>query len=238
MKVILEGSNLKLSSNIIDGIECLVLIREKAEKTVIILHGFGADMNDLAPLHSYLDPSGKFNWIFPNGTEAVPIGPHIQGRAWFPIRMAEIEQAAMHGDAVDFADVCPPAMVEAEARLKSFIRALHIKSEDLILGGFSQGAMMTCQLALTLPDDVAAMLLFSGNCINLQVWSENAERHRKIPFIQSHGIEDPVLGFKHAERLYKMLTDAGLKGEFIPFKGSHEIPLPVIREAARFLSTL
>jgi hypothetical protein len=35
-----------------------------------------------------------------------------------------------------------------------------------------------------------------------------------------------------------MLTDAGLKGEFIPFKGFHEIPLPVIREAARFLTTL
>jgi phospholipase/carboxylesterase len=227
-----------LSKTVIDGIECLTVIRENAAKTAIILHGFGADMNDLAPLYSYLDPSGKFNWIFPNGIDEVPIGPHMAGRAWFPIRMAEIEAAAMRGDVVDFADVCPPGLVEAEIRLKTLIKTLRIKSEDLVLGGFSQGAMMTCQIALTMKEDVAGMLLFSGNCINLQVWSENAARHRKIPFIQSHGTEDPVLGFKHAERLYEMLTNAGLKGEFIPFKGFHEIPLPVIREAAKFLDKI
>ena len=227
-----------LTRSVIDGIDCLILVRENATKTVIILHGFGADMNDLAPLHSYLDPKGHFNWIFPNGTEEVPIGPHVSGRAWFPIRMAEIEEAASHGDTVDFADVCPPGMIEAETRLKTFIKTLQIKSEDLILGGFSQGAMMACQIALTLSEDIAGMLLFSGNCINFQVWSENAARHKNLPFFQSHGQEDPILGFKHAERLYKMLSTAGLKGEFIPFKGFHEIPLPVIRESAKFLEKI
>jgi phospholipase/carboxylesterase len=227
-----------LGKSIIDGIECLTVIRENALKTAMIFHGFGADMHDLAPLHSHLDPDEKFNWIFPNGIEEVPVGPHVAGRAWFPIRMAEIEAAAMRGDVVDFADVCPPGLVQAETRIKTLIKTLRIKSEDLILGGFSQGAMLTCQIGLTLPDDIAAMLLFSGNCINLQVWSENAERHKKVPFIQSHGQEDPVLGFKHAEKLYQMLTRAGLRGEFIPFKGFHEIPLPVIKQAAKFLQKI
>jgi len=35
-----------------------------------------------------------------------------------------------------------------------------------------------------------------------------------------------------------MLTKTGLKGEFILFKGFHEIPLPVIREAAKFLDKI
>lgn len=227
-----------LKKTIIDGIECLTLVRETANKTAIILHGFGADMNDLAPLHSYLDPAGRFNWIFPNGIETVPIGPHVTGRAWFPIRMAEIEAAAMRGDVVDFAEVCPPGLLEAETRLKTLIKTLRIDSKDLVLGGFSQGAMMTCQIALTLPDDIAGMLLFSGSCINFQVWCDNAVRHKNIPFIQSHGQDDPILGFKHAERLHAMLTSAGLKGQFIPFKGFHEIPLPVIREAAKFLEKI
>jgi predicted esterase len=47
-----------------------------------------------------------------------------------------------------------------------------------------------------------------------------------------------VLGFTHAERIYQMLTKTGLKGEFILFKGFHEIPLPVIREAAKFLDKI
>ena len=40
----------------IDGIDCITVTRPNATKTVMILHGFGADMNDLAPLHSQLDP--------------------------------------------------------------------------------------------------------------------------------------------------------------------------------------
>ena len=47
-----------------------------------------------------------------------------------------------------------------------------------------------------------------------------------------------MLGFTHAERIYQMLTKTGLKGEFILFKGFHEIPLPVIREAAKFLDKI
>ena len=66
---------------VIDGLECMALTRPRATKTVIMLHGFGADMNDLAPLHTYLDPDGHFNWIFPQGILTVPIGPHATGRA-------------------------------------------------------------------------------------------------------------------------------------------------------------
>ncbi len=223
---------------VIDGLECMALTRPRATKTVIMLHGFGADMNDLAPLHTYLDPDGHFNWIFPQGILTVPIGPHATGRAWFPIRMADIEAAAMRGEVVDFAEVFPEGMAEAERRIKSLISYLRLKSSDLILGGFSQGAMMTCQVALTLPDDIMGMILFSGNCVNIKTWEAAAPRHKAIPYIQSHGMEDPILGFKHAERLHSLLSESGLKGQFLPFKGFHEIPLPVIRETARFLKSL
>lgn len=227
-----------MKRTVIDGIECLTLIRPEANKTVIMLHGFGADMNDLAPLHSYLDPTGKFNWIFPNGIQEVPIGPHMTGRAWFPIRMADIEAAAMRGQVVDFSDVFPDGMKEAEERLKSLINHLRLDLKDLILGGFSQGAMMTCQVALTLDRDIKAMILFSGTCINRKVWEQNAPLHKSIPFIQSHGKDDPILGFQHAERLHSLLATAGLRGEFIPFNGFHEIPMPVIRQAEKFLDQL
>ncbi len=229
---------MSLQRTVIDQMECLTLTRPSAKKTVIMLHGFGADMNDLGPLHSYLDPSGRYNWIFPNGIREVPIGPHMTGRAWFPIRMADIEAAAMRGEVVDFSDVFPDGMEEAERRLKSLIAHLRLEASDLILGGFSQGAMMTCQVALTLPKDICGMILFSATCINRQRWEELAPSHKAIPFIQSHGKDDPILGFKQAERLHGLLTKAGLNGRFIPFNGFHEIPMPVIREAALFLDNL
>lgn len=229
---------MSLKRAVIDGIECLTLTRPGSKKTVVMLHGFGADMNDLAPLHSYLDPKGRYNWIFPNGIQEVLIGPHMTGRAWFPIRMADIEAAAMRGEAVDFSDVFPDGMKEAEERLKSLISHLRLDPKDLVLGGFSQGAMMTCQVALTLDQDVLGMILFSGTCINRKVWEQMAPAHKAIPFIQSHGKDDPILGFQHAEKLNQLLTKAGLKGQFLPFSGFHEIPMPVIREAEQFLDAL
>lgn len=222
----------------IDGIDCITVTRPKATKTVMILHGFGADMNDLAPLHSHLDPDGKFNWIFPNGIIKVPIGPHVSGRAWFPIRMSDIEAAAMRGEVLDLADTYPQGLGEAEQRIKSLINFLRMEPQQLILGGFSQGAMMTCQVALTMDADIGGMILLSGTCINLKVWQEHAVRHRSVPFIQSHGKDDLVLGFKQAQRLHGALTEAGLKGNFLPFAGGHEIPLPIIRETSKFLTTL
>lgn len=227
----------QLVKSTIDGLECVVLTRPGAAKTVMMLHGFGADMNDLAPLHSYIDPAGQFNWIFPNGLLEVPIGPHSSGRAWFPIRMADIEAAAMRGEVVDFAETCPDGMIEAEKRILGLIEKLRIAPKDLVLGGFSQGAMMTCQISLGMNEDVAGMILYSGNCLNFKFWQERAPMHKKIPFIQSHGKEDPILGFKHAQRLFQMLSDSGLKGKFLPFNGFHEIPLPVIRETTTFLNS-
>ena len=229
---------MKPIKSVIDGMECVTITRPGVTKTVMMLHGFGADMNDLAPLHTYLDPENQFNWIFPNGIREVPIGPHVSGRAWFPIRMADIEAAAMRGEVVDFAEIFPDGMGEAEKRIKSLLTCLRIESKNLILGGFSQGAMMTCQVALSLEDDIAGMILFSGNCVNFKAWQQLAPRHKNIPYIQSHGTEDPILGFKHAERLHQMLSDSGLKGHFLPFKGFHEIPLPAIREAAKFISEI
>jgi phospholipase/carboxylesterase len=226
---------MKPTKSNIDGLECLCVTRPNAVKTVLVMHGYGADMNDLAPLFNYLDPQQKFNWIFPNGICRVELGPHSTGRAWFPIRMADIEAAAMRGESVDFADVLPDGMTEAEGRIKSLLITLRIEPQNLILGGFSQGAMMACQVALTLPQNVAGLLLFSGTSINFKTWQALAPNHKSIPYFQSHGTEDPVLGFAHAEKLHNMFTNSGLKGHFIPFRGFHEIPLPVIRQAAKFL---
>ena len=228
----------KLSRATVDGLDVLTLIRPSVRRTVMLLHGFGADMNDLAPLHSYLDPHGQWNWIFVNAPLEVPIGPHMTGRAWFPIRMADIEAAAMRGEVVNLADTLPSGMLDAAARIKSLIKALHINENDLVLGGFSQGAMMSCEVGLTLDDDLKGMVLLSGTLIHRKAWIEAAPLRKSVPFIQSHGRSDPILGFAYADDLFNILSAAGLKGEFLPFQGAHEIPLPVIKRVASFLEHL
>lgn len=220
----------------VDGIELITTLRPGVRKTVMLLHGFGASCDDLAPLGQYLDRSQEWNWIYPEGILEVPTSPHTSGRAWFPIRMAEIEAAAMRGETVDFAEVLPQGMKNAEARIVSLIETLRIDPSDLVLGGFSQGAMMAVQVAINLKADLRGLILFSGTLINRNEWVEKLPAKRDIPFIQSHGKNDPILGFSHALRLNQQLKECGLKGDFHEFNGGHEIPLPIIQKAASFLN--
>lgn len=222
----------------VDGIDVLTIIRPNATKTVMLLHGYGANYEDLAPLAQYLDRSESWNWVFPNAILDVPMGGYMSGRAWFPLRMADIEAAAMSGQTIDFTTILPGGMKEAEKRLCSLINSLRLDPENLVLGGFSQGAMMTVQTAVNLPKKVKGLILFSSALINRDEWVEKLSRLADVPLFQSHGRADQILGFVHAERLNQMLMAANVKGEWLPFNGGHEIPLPVIQKAAAFLQSL
>jgi len=222
----------------IDGIDTATIIRLGVLNTVVMMHGFGANYEDLISLEQYLDPQKRYNWIFPNGILSVRIGPHTSGRAWFPIRMADLQAAVLKGEAVDFSDMLPQGMKEAEGRILSLIKALRIDPSNLILGGFSQGAMMAVQVAAFLERDLKGLLLFSGTLINQREWATMLPSRMKTPYFMSHGRGDPVLGFQYAERLHEALVKHGLKGEFMAFDGYHEIPLAVIDKAAQFLQSL
>lgn len=217
------------------GIDLITVTRPGVKNTVLMMHGFGANYEDLAPLEAYLDPEGHYNWIFPNGILQVPLGPHVTGQAWFPIRMADLEAAVMRGEAYDFADLLPDGMKHAEARLSDLVDQLRIDPQQLVIGGFSQGAMMAVQLGCSLKENPKGLLLFSGTLVNQKEWKELLPRRQKTPFFVSHGRRDPVLAFVNAERLHKTLLHHGLAGEFYPFDGHHEIPLPVVKSASAFL---
>lgn len=223
---------------VIDGVETITITRPQTTRTILMLHGFGASNDDLAPLAPHLDPKSEWNWLFPNGIQEVAIGPQMTGRAWFPIRMAELEAAARRGEMVDFSEALPDGMVEARLRLISFLNTLRIPLKDLIIGGFSQGAMMSVDLAVHLPENVKGLILFSGTLINRQAWVQQLPSKSSVPFFQSHGRSDPMLGFQHAERLYQELLAANLKGQFVGFEGGHEIPLAVIQQTQEFIAAL
>lgn len=96
---------------------------------------------------------------------------------------------------------------------------------------------MAVDIAAHLPEDIRGLIMFSGTLINRQAWIEQLPGKHKIPFFQSHGRSDPLLGFQHAERLYQELLTAKLTGKFVGFAGGHEIPLPVITQAKDFIAS-
>ncbi|MDH3653702.1 MAG: hypothetical protein OEN21_05490 [Myxococcales bacterium] len=132
-------------------------------------------------------------------------------------------------------------MEDATDRVVEMIEALQrelgVPSERLLVGGFSQGSMAACNAVFTRSVTPGGLVILSGTPANLEAWKAGMASKRGVPVFQSHGQNDPLLSFQAAEQLRDEMREAGLSTEWVPFRGGHEIPMPVLEALGRFLST-
>ena len=210
----------------IDGLK----LERGRSKAVIMLHGYGASMNDLAGLYSHLDTDALYDWYFPDGVLATPFG----GRAWFPIDMQKLDEAMRSGTHRTFEEECPIEFVHTLEVLKSTINKIEVNYDEIILGGFSQGAMCSTHLMNKCSDKLKSVMLLSGKLLAKGKW-EKEKRNVNLPVFCSHGASDPVLSFEGAKRLSSFLQENNHEVEFHEFDGAHEIPMDIINVGREFL---
>lgn len=228
-------SRLKARRKEIASLETIEIEGSESGPTIVLFHGFGADMTDLASLAEVLSAPEGTNWYFPNGHMTVRVGGHFEGRAWFPISISELERSMVTGKAVDWSERIPPQLDEARNRALEFIDALNVPREKLLIGGFSQGGMLATDLVLQMKQAPAGLAVLSGTLINVNEWRGLAPRHEGFSFFQSHGSHDPVLSFIMAQKLERFFLDAGWTGQLLKFGGGHEIPPLVISQLNGYL---
>ena len=108
----------------------------------------------------------------------------------------------------------------------------------MILGGFSQGAVVATEMALQAKKNIAGLMILSGTLINEKAWSSLCTSKKGLPFFQSHGKSDPLLPYKRAERLESILEKGGLVGSLNGFSGGHEIPPATLEQMRSFLNSI
>lgn len=202
--------------------------------TILLLHGFGASADDLYSLHEIYQEFPRPRWIFPEGPLEIPLFPGYIGRAWFPIDMEALEQ----GDLQKAEKAFPQDLKEARQHLERLIGELNIPRSKLLIGGFSQGAVLAIDTVLHGHERVGGLLIFSGTLICETEWSQLVPLHAKTPFFQSHGIRDNLLSLKKAEELTALLQKGGLEGNLHIFQGGHEIPPTILTKFKHFLSNI
>jgi len=213
----------------LDAIE--IVSPDKNALTVVCLHGYGADMRDLAPLAAEIPARRPLHWIFPDGPEVLEWG----GKAWFPIDVAAFEEAQRTGKPRDLARAEPAGMAEARADLASLIAELDLPWNKIALMGFSQGAMMAVDAALHAAQAPAGVAILSGTLVDRKAVAALAPKRERLPFFQSHGSVDPILGFAQALELEKTLLAAGWSGRLRRFEGGHAIPPEILAELGAWL---
>jgi len=206
---------------------------------VLLLHGYGSSGDDLVPLARSLhrDPRlGHLRFVLPVGRLAVPHG----GRAWWPLRPRAQREAAARGGTRNLAGEHPeelPASREALLALLTDLEARYdVPPSRVAIGGFSQGAMLSVDVALHRDEAPGAVFALSGSVIGESEWRPLLGRLRGVPVLVSHGRRDSVLPFRGGDRLREVLDGAEADVRFVAFDGDHTIPSPVLAALADFLA--
>lgn len=199
---------------------------------VILCHGYGAPGDDLVPIGfeilNALPRTARVQFLFPEAPIALDDNPFYAGRAWWPISVSKLVEAVERGQLDVIRKWSPPGLSEAREKLLQTIQ-VYCASQKLdfskvVLGGFSQGAMITTDVALRSPVKPAGLTLFSGTLICEEEWQVLAKQKEKLDITMSHGKLDPILPFAMAEALRDLLVDNGHRVQFTEFSGVHTIP--------------
>ncbi len=170
------------------------------EGTLVLLHGRGADEHDLFPLLDALDPERRLRGLTPGGPLALPPG----GRHWY--RLGGIPTP------------------EAETFWPSFTQLgelLDGLQEPIVLGGFSQGAVMSYALALgrSPAKRPAALMPLSGFMPSVEGLDLDLTGIEGLPVAIAHGTLDPVIPVEYSRAARDALAAAGADVAF------HESPV-------------
>ena len=237
---------MKTSAAVWGGLSCVVEQPAKPPQLAVMLcHGFGAPGDDLVGLADYfysLAPALREQAAFIFPAAPLDLAPRGMpgGRAWWWIDLNRLLTDMQPAKFAEFRRGLPPELPAAREALAAVVRGvreeLGLAANQIVLGGFSQGAMMAVEMALHLPEKPAGLCLFSGASVNETQWREKQAALAGIPVFQSHGQYDPILPIAEGERLSRFLTEGGAKLTWAEFRGQHEIPPSALQGAAKFLA--
>ena len=196
---------------------------------IVLLHGYGSNAEDWLQFVDtiHLPPNGRF--VFPNGPWRGPRG----ARGWWWLN---IEGHVPKGERFpDFSGEAPGGIKVASRLVREFLEDV---PQPIVLGGFSQGAMLSGEIAFQTEQPLAALVMIGGTTVNEAAWVERFPGRRSLPIFIAHGRQDGVLPFAIADRFRTKLQAAGMDVTWVPFDGGHEIPRVVVDAMNAFLARL
>ena len=186
------------------------LVRRPAgepEGAIVLFHGRGTSEHDLVPLFDMLDPEARYVGITPRGPLSLPPG----GAHWYAVAR------------IGFPD--PPTFLstyeQVAAWLDDMLAEHGMPVERTVLGGFSQGAVMSYALALGSGRPTpAGVIALSGFIPTVEGFELDLRGREGYPVAIGHGSGDPVIGVEWGREAHERLSAAGAAVTY------REYPLP------------
>jgi phospholipase/carboxylesterase len=198
------------------------LVREPAgepDGNLVLLHGRGADEHDLFGLFDVLDPQRRLRGITVGGPLSLPPG----GRHWYVVPRVGFPE--------------PQTFQASYAALGSLLDdELGLDWSRTVVGGFSQGTVMSYALGLGAGRPVpAGILAMSGFIPTVDGWEPDLEARHDMPVLIAHGSLDPVISVEFARSARDLLSAAGLAVTYHETPMGHTIDPRLLPELQQWL---
>ena len=196
----------------------------RARAAVVLLHGLGADGEDLIGLaDSWAGALPECRFLSPHAPERCDMAP--MGRQWFSIR--DRSEAALRAGV----ERAAPAL---DAFIDGALAADRLGDDRLVLVGFSQGTMIALHVALRRRRAPAGVLGYSGRLIGAARLADEAVARPPVMLI--HGDADDMVPIAALHEAVAALGAAGVSAQWHVSSGvGHGIAPDGLAIGARFL---
>ena len=187
--------------------------KQKPKNAVILCHGYGGDGNDISILANYWKnylPDTIF--LCPDAPEKCAVSS--VGYQWFDL-MDQSKQQILTKSLV------------AEMKLNQLIDEVkvqnNLEANKIILGGFSQGCMISLQTGIKRRDKINSIIGYSGKIIDTEHLSKNIVSRPKV--ILMHGDKDEIVPINFFLEAKEFFSKNNYPVELKSFKNcEHRIP--------------
>ncbi|CAO3634402.1 unnamed protein product [Cunninghamella blakesleeana] len=213
----------------------LVEPKEKHFASVIFLHGLGDSGISWVQLSDSLgDCFPNIKWIFPNAPlRPVSFNGGVPIPAWFNV--ASFDKSSQT-EKLDEAGMLSSVKIVEEIIEKE----KNLGISNIILGGFSQGCVISLLTGLTTKIPLSGIIGVSGWLpMGEKITSMASEANKKVPLLICHGDDDPIVKYRYGRASARYLNKIGYRVEFKSYEGlGHTINAKEIDDIGNFVHSI
>ena len=200
---------------------------ENCSKLIFILHGYGADSNDLFSIATYWQrflPDAFF--CVPNAPNSCQVNP--AGFEWFDLMQTDNDKITQESLV---------SLEKLQETIDQKLDDLKIEHNKLILVGFSQGTMMSIQYAIRQKKKIAGVLGYSGKIYNYGLLEKELISKPRMRFL--HGNIDEIVPIDEMYKSVEFLKKKDFEVDCKAYEGlGHSISPDGLSDGLDFIKNL
>jgi phospholipase/carboxylesterase len=202
------------------------------QKVMILLHGLGDNNHNFAALIPMLTINCSMLFIIPNApTRPITINNSMPMNAWYDLYALsdtidrKIDYTGING-----------SVNLLESLITDTITKYKIKSSDIILGGFSQGGVMSYMMALKSQYKFAGVIALS--CYLPTTINSTDNTNITTPIFAAHGVNDDVVAYQLGNNAFTQFANAKYQIKWQQYQSGHTITREELKDISLWVNTI